>query len=116
MDDLIADPGIQLGDYLVANCEEGLALLQVRTVAGEDSSDPVYKLASALLAAELNLNAGAEICPIAEEAVRGGHLVLADTGFDGPGANTLDMSGEIASAIPRLIELLEGYNRGELCR
>jgi hypothetical protein len=116
LDDLIADPGIQLGDYPVKTCEDGLALLQGRTPAGEETGDPIYGLATALLAAELNLNAGAETCPIAEEAVVGGHLVLNDVGFDGTGEYASAVSGEIASAIPRLVELLEGYNRGELCR
>ena len=116
MDDLLADPGIQLGDYPVTTCEEGLALLQGRNAAGEDTSDPIYGLAAGLLAAELNLNAGAETCPIAEEAVLGGHLVLADAGFDGTGEYAAATSGEIADAIPRLVELLVAYNSGELCR
>jgi hypothetical protein len=116
LDDLISDPGIQLGDHPVTTCEEGLALLQGRNAAGEDTSEPIYGLAAGLLAAELNLNAGAETCPIAEEAVLGGHLVLADAGFDGSGEYTAATSGEIADAIPRLVELLVAYNSGELCR
>jgi len=115
MDDLLTNPGIQLGNYPVTTCEEGLALLQGRTIAGAETGDPVYKLSSALLAAELNLNAGAETCPIAEEAVLGGHLVLSQVGFDGSGEYAVGTSSEIESAIPRLVELLLGYNRGELC-
>lgn len=116
LDDLIADPGIQLGDRPVTTCEEGLALLQGRTTAGEGTDDPIYGLVAALLSAELNLNTGAETCPIAEEAVLGGHLVLANVGFDGTGDHAAATSGEIADAIPRLLELLMAYNRGELCR
>jgi hypothetical protein len=116
VDDLLADPGIQLGDYPVTSCEEGLALLQGRTVAGEEVGDPVYGLAAGLLAAELNLGAGAETCPIAEEAVLGGHLVLAGVGFDGSGEYAAAASQEVADAIPRLVELLVAYNSGELCR
>jgi hypothetical protein len=115
LDDLIADPGIQLGDHPVTTCQEGFYLLQRRSSAGKETGEPVYALAAALLAAELNLGAGAETCPIAEEAVVGGHLVLSDIGFDGTGEYTAT-SGEIAKAIPRLVELLVGYNRGELCR
>ena len=114
MDDLIAKPGIQLGDYQVMTCAAGLSLLQGRTAAGEATDDPMYSLAAALLAAELNLNVGAETCPIAEEAVLGGHLVFSSVGFTGNGE--YDPSDEITSAIPRLIELLTGYNRGELCQ
>jgi hypothetical protein len=115
MDDLLEDPGIQLGDHPVTTCQEGLALLRGRTTAGKETGDPIYGLAAALLAAELNLNAGAETCPIAEEAVLGGHLVLARVGFDGRG-ETAATSGEIADAVPRLVELLVAYNSGALCR
>ena len=114
LDDLIADPGIQLGDYPLTTCQAGLHLLQGQTALGKQTNDPIYALASALLTAELNLGVGAETCPIAEEAVVGGHLVLSNTGFNGQGA--YELSSEIASAIPRLVELLEDYNRGELCR
>jgi hypothetical protein len=114
MDDLLADPGIQLGEYPVATCEEGLALLQGRTAAGEETDDPIYDLAVLLLAPELNLNAGAESCPIAEEAVIGAHLILASASFDGVSRSPLD--AETGGALPQLIELLMAYNRGELCR
>lgn len=114
MDDLLAYPGVALGDYTLKTCTAGLALLQGRTVLGEEASDPLYALASALLTAELNLGVGAETCPILEEAVVGGHLVLSSVGFDGEG--TYEPSNEVASAISRLVALLEGYNRGELCK
>lgn len=116
MDDLLADPGIQLGNYQVMTCEAGLSLLQGRTTAGEATDDPIYALASQLLAAELNLNVGAETCPIAEEAALGGHLVLSEAGFTGEGEYAGALTSESANAIPRLVELLSGYNRGELCR
>ena len=116
VDDLLADPGIQLGNYPVPACPEALALLLGRTAAGEESGDPVYGLAAVLLAAELNMRAGAETCPIADEAALGGHLVLASAGFDGTGEYGAALSDETANAIPRLVELLQGYNRGELCR
>jgi hypothetical protein len=116
VDDLLADPGIQLGDHPVTTCEDSLALLQGRSATGEETGGAIYALAAALLGAELNLNAGAETCPIAEEAVLGGHLVLSRAGFDGTGDYVAATAGELADAIPRLVELLEGYNRGELCR
>ena len=116
VDDLLADPGIQLGNYLVPACPEALALLLGRTAAGEETGDSVYGLAAVLLAAELNMRAGSEICPIADEAALGGHLVLASVDFDGTGQYTAALSDETAIAIPRLVELFQGYNRGELCR
>jgi len=114
MDDLLTDPGVSLGDLPVETCEQGLNLLQGLTYDGEETDDPLYDLAAQLLAAELNLNLGAETCPIAEEAAVGGHMVLASVNFNGTGTyfNTV----EISEAVPRLIELLQGYNIGELCR
>jgi hypothetical protein len=113
VDDLLADPGIQLGEHPVTSCEEGLALLERRTATGEAADDPIYDLAALLLAAELNLNAGAESCPIVEEAVVGPHLILASAGFDGVSASPLD--AESGAALLRVIELLEAHSRGELC-
>jgi hypothetical protein len=114
LDDLLADPGIQLGDYPVTTCEEGLTLLQHGTI--EDPGSLVNGLAAMLLAAELNLNVGAETCPAAEEAVLGAHLVLSRAGFDGTGQYTSAPSSEMTHAIPRLVDLLTAYNSGELCR
>ncbi|MEJ2707435.1 MAG: hypothetical protein P8074_07465 [Anaerolineales bacterium] len=116
LDDLIVDPGIQLGDHPITSCQEGLALLQGLAITGENTGDPVYELAGALLAAELNLNIGAETCPIAEEAVLGSHLILSQIGFGGAGEYAASASNEVTQAIPRLVELLKGYNHGELCR
>ena len=91
-------------------------MLQGRTAAGEETGDPIYGLVAALLAAELNLNVGAETCPIAEEAVLGGHLVLANVGFDGTGEYAATADAEIVGALPQLVELLAAYNTGVLCR
>ena len=116
MDDLLDYPGIQLGDYPVLSCEAGLNLLLGQTAAGEETDDPIYALASVLLAAELNLNVGSENCPIAEEATVGGHLILSSGKFNGEGSYAGTISEEAANAIPRLVELLTGYNSGILCR
>jgi hypothetical protein len=115
MDDLLADPGIQLGDHPVTSCEGGLALLEA-TAAAEEGGDAIDGLAAALLTAELNLNAGAKTCPAAEEAVLGGHLILANAGFDGVGHTGESPSDEVAAAVPCTVALLRAYNRGELCR
>jgi hypothetical protein len=114
VDDILADPGIGLGDHLLTSCEESVALLEGRTGAGEETSDPVFNLAATLLAAELNLSVGSVTCPAAEEAVVGAHLVLAAAGFDGVSPSPLD--AEAGGALPDLIDLLAAYNLGELCR
>jgi hypothetical protein len=113
VDDVLADPGIQLGDHRLVTCEESVALLDGRTVAGDDTGDPIYLLAAQLLAAELNLSAGAETCPAAEEAAVAAHIVLAAAGFDGVSPSALDQ--ETDGALPRILELLTAYNLGILC-
>lgn len=110
MDDLLKDPGIQVGNLPVATCEQGLALLE-----GQTSSDLVFQLASQVLAAELNLSLGAESCTIVEEAVLGAHLILSDLGFDGKGEYAPGLSGEAIVSVNELIDYLTAYNIGELC-
>ncbi len=114
VDDVLADPGIGLGDHLLGSCEESVALLQGLSGAGGETSDPAFELAGQLLAAELNLTAGAETCAVADEAVVGAHLLLSTANFDGVSASLLD--AEAGGAVPRLVELLAVYNSGQLCR
>jgi hypothetical protein len=115
LDDVVADPGIQIGDYTLTSCEDGFYLLEQRNREGTPVEDPIYGLAAQLLTAELNLNAGAETCPIAEEAVIGGHLILADTGFNGAGGYVGAISEETLDGITTFVALLKAYNTGELC-
>jgi hypothetical protein len=115
MDDLIADPGIQIGDFRIDTCEQGLALLEGHSTDGEDFSGDAYRLAGQLLAAELNLNVGAESCPIAEEAVIGSHITLSNLGFDGTGTYDDAIASDLADSLTTFLELLMGYNSGELC-
>jgi hypothetical protein len=110
VDDLLADPGIQLGDYRLETCRQALRVLD-----GGPGEPPVPELAAELLAAELNLDVGAASCPVVEEAAVGGHLVLSEIGFASDGGSLAGASEEVAEAAPRLLELLEAYNAGELC-
>ncbi|HSF86734.1 MAG TPA: hypothetical protein VLG28_13910, partial [Acidimicrobiia bacterium] len=114
VDDILADPGIGLGDHMLTTCDESVALLEGRTATGDEANDPAFALAAQLLAAEVNLNIGAETCPAAEEAVVGAQIVLAAAQFDGASASPLD--AEAGGALPQLIDLLTAYNSGELCR
>ena len=114
VDDVLVDPGIGLGDHILTTCEESVALLEGRTATGDETADPAFTLAAQLLAAELNLNIGAETCPAAEEAVVGAQIVLSAARFDGVSASPLD--AEAGGALPQLIDLLAAYNTGVLCR
>ena len=114
VDDVLADPGLQLGEHLLISCEEAVALLGGAMSSGAETGDPIYALAAQLLAAELNFSAGAETCPAAEEATVAAHIVLAAASFDGASNSPLD--NEAAGALPRIVELLTAYNSGVLCR
>ena len=118
LDDLLADPGILLGDLPVETCEQGIRLLQVQDLGGEDrSGDVAFELASRLLAAQLNLAAGAEYCPAVDQAVQAGQLLLLSLGFDGSGQPLgLDQASEDREIALFLVEQLGQYNAGSLCR
>jgi hypothetical protein len=117
VDDFLDDPGIALGDYSIESCPAALALLQKPAFSSDRENDLLlHTLAGQLLAAELNLNAGAESCPIVKEAAVGAHIVLAEASFDGQAPLAAELSDELAAAVPQLIELLDAYNRGDLCR
>lgn len=106
VDDLLAYPGVSLADHEVTTCEEAIDILDA-------SDDAVFdRLVSFLLAAELNLNSGAETCEAAEQSLRASHLAL--TGLDYAGPRTI--RAEPGTATLQLIDLLGAYNSGELCR
>jgi hypothetical protein len=116
LDDLLEDPGIKIGEYAIESCQDGVALLEGHRDDGSDTAEPVYELARQLLTAELNLGAGTEWCPIAEEVVLGGHLVLSAIGFSGTEGAGATPTDEIVAAMPELTALLMAYNTGELCQ
>jgi hypothetical protein len=111
LDDLLAIPGVTLGDHAVATCEEGVVILEASSDA-----DSAQGLARQLLAAELNLNSGSETCEAAEEIIVVAHAVLSSFGYAGTGHAPLPADDEAGGTLPRLIDLLAGYNSGELCR
>ena len=113
VDDLIADPGMRLGDHDVSSCEEAIVILRAG-LDGATGYDPSFALAAHVFSAEMNLSVGAETCPLAEEAVVGAHLVLSAARFDAVTASPLDAEG--SGALPELISLLQEYNLGSLCR
>jgi hypothetical protein len=115
MDDLLESPGITVGDFAILSCEQGVEILGgVATVGVPESDDPFTRLAGQVLSAELNLNVGTETCPVAEEAVTAGHVLLSSAGFDGLG--TISEDAALSASAERVVSLLEAYGQGELCR
>lgn len=116
LDDLLADPGIVLGDYRVEDCASALELLNGRMLDGTQTQDPLYPLAAALLTAELNRSAGAETCQAVEATAAASHVILAGTGFNGMGEYSQKLIPGDVENIPVLTEGLAQYNLGQLCK
>lgn len=116
LDDLLAYPGIVLGDYRVDSCAAALELLNGRMLDGTQTQDPVHSLAAALLTAELNRSAGAEDCQAVEAAAAASHVILAVAGFNGMGEYSPALAEGDTEAIPVLTVGLAQYNLGNLCK
>jgi hypothetical protein len=117
MDDLLADPGILVGPVAMETCDQGLSLLRAQDASGADmSGDAAYALAAQLMAAQLNVAAGAEFCPAVEQALQAGQLLLLSLEFDGSG-DYLDpeAGGEDRELALFLTDQLRAYSAGSLC-
>jgi hypothetical protein len=116
LDDLLNDPGYTIGTLLLEGdmCEEAVDILDKRSIddGKKRASDGAYNLASQLLAAQLNLSAGAETCQAVVDAVNDGQTLLAGIGFDGTGSY---LKGKKAGEANGLAAILDEYNNGNLC-
>lgn len=116
LDDLIPQ---YVGDLLIGTCEVGVNILNKSTLDGEKkASDPAFNLATALLAAKLNVAAGAGTPQVVHDAIAEADNILAGIGFDGY-AGTEGKKGEwFPKKSPErtraleLQELLDDYNNG----
>lgn len=117
VDDLLADPGITVGPLPVTGCPQAVDLL-----SAHDEADAAYALAAQLLAARLNLAAGAEHCPAVQRALDDADRLLSDLAFDGSGtylaptAPGRDQAPPKALTAVALRDQLQTYNAGALCR
>jgi hypothetical protein len=97
---------ILIGDLDVDTCEEAVAILSKRSVDDNKNlaRDPAFGLAAQLLAAKLNVVAGAFVCQAATDAINQGQALLDGIDFNGTAthgpvnkqqfnqvANTLDL-------------------------
>jgi hypothetical protein len=114
LDDLIPT---MVGDLAIATCEDGVSILDRRDLQSgkKRANDAAYGLASHLLAAKLNLAAGAETCQEAVDAVAAGDALLSNIGFDGTGPFLRPKDAEYQDALD-LAATLDSYNNGELCQ
>jgi uncharacterized repeat protein (TIGR01451 family) len=85
LDDLLPQT---IGDLTITTCEDGVAILDSRDLNTNKklANDACYTLARALLAAQLNVGAGAAHSGDVDDAIAEGNLLLADVDFDATGA------------------------------
>ena len=109
-----------IGDFNVTTCAQAVKILSKQDQAGKSkSSDAAYELAAQLLAAKLNLAAGAETCAAVQSAVVNGQALLDQINFSGSG-DYLGSKAKGAQLTQRnqalsLANTLDQYNNGNLC-
>jgi hypothetical protein len=117
MDQVLAtfpNGGVLIGDLFVDTCAEAVQLLDKSTLSGKKmASDPGFNLAAQLLAARLNVHAGAGVCPAAVTAINAAQALLDAVGFNG----IVKFSGSAsqASQANSLAATLDAYNNNHLC-
>jgi len=118
LDETLADAGgFHLGDLFVNQCEEAVSILDKRDLDGEKrASDAAYGLAAQLLGALLNVEAGAESCTAANDAIGDALDLLEDINFEGTGSFLSPQSGgNLRAQALSLASKLDAYNNGDLC-
>ena len=99
----------------MTTCLQAVNVLSKKDQAGVNhANDAAYELASQLLAAKLNLAAGAKTCAAVQSAVTNGQALLATIGFTGSGDYLIKTSANRTSAL-NLATALANYNMGTLC-
>jgi hypothetical protein len=118
LDDLLQDPGYTIGKLQLdgEDCVNAVNILDKRRINNGQkmASDAAYNLAAQLLAAKLNLSAGAETCQEAVDAVNAGQALLERVSFNGT-SNYLRPRDALYSAANQLAATLDTYNNGNLC-
>ncbi len=107
--------GTYIGDLFVNTCPEAVKILDKSTLNGKKmASDAAYGLAAQLLAAKLNVQADAQTCGTANNAIANGQALLDAIGFDGTGSFLKDSSANRTLALS-IAETLDQYNNGNVC-
>ena len=116
-----AGGGVYIGKLFVDTCQEAVRILSKQDVASgkQKSSDAAFNMAAQLLAAKLNVQAGAGQCPSAVTAMVAGQAIL-----DGPppsyavnftGTGDYPKKGQFVTEANNLATTLDRYNNNYLC-
>ena len=118
LDDILNDPGITIGLLTLGgdDCLDAVSLLDKRDIQSgrKRANDAAYGLAAQLLAAVVNLSAGAETCPEVQTAVQDGQALLEAIEFYGTG-RYLRPKDALYGDANTLASTLDAYNNGALC-
>jgi hypothetical protein len=112
-----AGGSILIGDLVVDTCLEAVAILNKSTVNNgkKMASDPAYNMAAQLLAARLNIAAGAGSCDDADDAMADGQALLDLINFTGTGAYKNSMTAQQQADANEIAGILDDYNNNTLC-
>lgn len=93
-----------------ADCAHAVSLLSKKDFSGKNkASDPLFNMAAQLVAAELNLAAGAYTCPAVATAVNSANQLLSKWNFVGSGY-TGKLSAADSTLANSLAKTLDDYN------
>ena len=108
--------GIWIGRVFVDTCLEAVALLNKSTIVGlkKKASDPLFNMAAQLMAAVLNVQAGAGICPNNLLAIQNAHALLYKYSFNGTTYSPKLTAADAAKA-NQLAAYLDAYNNTTAC-
>ena len=107
--------GVLIGDLFVNNCVNAVRILSKSRISDgkKMASDPAFGLAAQLLAARLNVQAGARVCSAATAAINEGQALLDVINFDGNTHTTLNQAQKTQAN--NLASILDSYNNDNLC-
>jgi hypothetical protein len=97
-------------------CQDAVALLNKSDIKSgkKMASDPLYNMASQLVAANLNVAAGAGVCGNAVTAINSAQALLTKYSFNGTGTYTKVTAADATQA-NSLAATLDQYNNNKLC-
>jgi hypothetical protein len=99
-----------LGGFVVDTCAKGVAVLQA--ASGKYAEN---QLAAQLLAAELNVAAGASSCATVTTAITQANALLVTIGYTGPPSAKIGSNSQYRSQALALASTLDRYNNGLVC-
>lgn len=99
-----------LGNLAVTTCEEAIAILG--SASGKFAEN---QLAAQLLAAKLNVAAGASTCSAVTTAITQADALLVTVGYAGPPSSLIGPKGAHRAVALSLASTLDNYNNGLVC-